>query len=83
MNFWFNLIYRWVTICDGIEKGLRKGRGAEQSAAAQLASLLFVQLGTLEEGEEVYRTLKPILLQTAMDKSASLITRAKVNCSRE
>lgn len=73
------LRYRRVTILDGIEKGLKKGRAEEQGAAAQLAPLLCVQLGAGEGSEEVCKTLKPILLTVANDKSIPPTARAKVN----
>lgn len=57
---------------------MRKGRGAEQAAAAQLASLLCVQLGAGDASEDVCRHLKPILITTVTDKSAAPLARAKV-----
>ncbi|XP_017777113.1 PREDICTED: interferon-related developmental regulator 2 [Nicrophorus vespilloides] len=68
---------RYLTICDGIEKGLKKGKGAEQAAAAQQAPLLCVQLGSGAASEEVCRILKPILLISTNDNSVPPLSRAK------
>lgn len=67
-----------MTLCDSVERGLKKGRGAEQASAAQLAPLLCVQLGAGAASEEVLRELRPILSTTAHDKSAAPLARAKV-----
>lgn len=71
--------FRRLTIIDSIERSLRKGRGAEQGAAAELAPLLCVQLGSSDASEEVARNLKPVLSTTANDNSAPALARAKVN----
>lgn len=73
-----SLLHRKLTLCDGIERCLKKGKGAEQAVAAQLAVLLCVQLGALQDCEEVSQILKPVLLQTATDKSVSAAARVKV-----
>lgn len=73
------LFYRRITLCDCVERGLKKGRGSEQSSAAHLAPLLCVQLGAGTASEEVLRELRPILSTTAHDKSAAPLARAKVN----
>lgn len=73
--------FRRLTISDGIERSLRKGRSEEQGAAATLAPLLCVQLGVGEASEEICRNLKPILLTVATDKSVSPVARAKVSKS--
>lgn len=66
-----------MTLCDYIERGLRKGKGAEQLSAAKLAALLCVQLGSTPYAEEVCNILRPVLSVTANDKSVSLLVRAK------
>lgn len=71
------VINRRMTISDGIERSLKKGRGSEQAAAAQLAPLLCVQLGAFDCAEEVYRELAPVLSVVALDKSASPQARSK------
>ncbi|KAI4460445.1 interferon-related developmental regulator [Holotrichia oblita] len=68
---------RKLTLCDAVERCLKKGKEAEQAYAAQLAILLCVQLGALQDCEEVCRILKPVLLQTVNDKSVSATTRGK------
>ncbi|XP_018321148.1 interferon-related developmental regulator 1 [Agrilus planipennis] len=68
---------RRLTISDCIERGLRKGRGAEQAAAAQLAPLLCVQLGLREASEEITRNLKPVLSTIANDKTVAAPARSK------
>lgn len=75
----FFLNFRRITISDGIERSLRKGRGEEQGAAATLAPVLCVQLGVGDASEELYRNLKPVLLIAANDNSVSPVARGKVN----
>lgn len=70
---------RRLTIVDAVEKCLKRGRGAEQTAAAKLAALLCVQLGALEDCDQLCRVLKPALLLTANDKSVLPTTRAEVS----
>lgn len=69
---------RHFTICDSIEKSLKKGSGLEKAAAAELAPLLSVQLGVEDAGEIVDRALRPLLLNIACDASVSANARAKV-----
>lgn len=76
---YFFFYVRRITIADGIERSLRKGRGEEQGAAATLAPVLCVQLGVGDASEEVCRNLKPILLIVANDTSVSPVARAKVS----
>ena len=57
---------------------MKKGRGSEQAAAAQLAPLLCVQLGAGDEAEEVCKMLNPVLSVVAHDTAASPQARAKV-----
>lgn len=73
---------RRVTVCDGIERGLKKGRGAEQAAAANLASLLCVQIGSMDVSAEIYSVLKSALLSVANDAAAQSVARAKVSKCR-
>ncbi|XP_021919874.1 interferon-related developmental regulator 2 [Zootermopsis nevadensis] len=68
---------RRLTLADGIERSLKKGRGSEQAAAAQLAPLLCVQLGAGDEAEEVCKLLAPVLSVVAHDTAASPKARAK------
>ncbi|KAF5274000.1 hypothetical protein FQA39_LY01115 [Lamprigera yunnana] len=67
---------RKLTIIDSIERSLRKGRGIEQGAAAELAPLLCIQLGG-DGSEEVVSNLKSVLSITSNDNSVSALARAK------
>lgn len=67
---------RTFTLNDCIERSLKKGGVDEKCAAAELATVLCVQLGTDPVGEDICRILKPILLTIAFDNSASPKVRA-------
>ncbi|XP_043602405.1 interferon-related developmental regulator 2 [Bombus pyrosoma] len=69
---------RKMTITDSVERGLKKGRGEEQSTAARLSTLLCVQLGAFESAEVVCRDLKSTLTLIASDTTAS--TQARSEC---
>lgn len=69
---------RRMTLMDCAEKGMKKGRGAEQEAAAKLMVLLCLQLGTVSDCESIYREHKPYLLSLIADHSASSAARAQV-----
>merc|ERR1712227_349365 len=64
-----------MTTCDLVERSLKKGKASEAEAGAKLGTLLALQL---EDCEEVFRQLKPLLLQLLLDKTASPGTRASV-----
>nr|XP_029522047.1 interferon-related developmental regulator 1-like isoform X2 [Oncorhynchus nerka] len=66
---------RRMTITDSIERCLKKGKGREQCAAASLACLLCIQLGSGVESEEVFKTLKPIFKNILLDGAANIQTR--------
>lgn len=68
-----------MTICDGIERSLKKGRGGEQASAAQLAALLCIQLGVSDLTDQVCQDLKPLLTFMILDTSVSPVARAKVS----
>ncbi|KAJ8920061.1 hypothetical protein NQ315_011715 [Exocentrus adspersus] len=68
---------RYFTICDSIGKSLKKGHGAEQVAAAELAMVLCVQLEDEDACEEIYTLLKPILFTSICDDSVEASARAK------
>ncbi|XP_044754858.1 interferon-related developmental regulator 1 [Coccinella septempunctata] len=68
---------RHFTLCDGIERCLKKGSTAERSAASELASIICVQLGAESGCEEVCKALKPVLMTTAADNSVSPAVRGK------
>ncbi|XP_072940961.1 interferon-related developmental regulator 1 [Epargyreus clarus] len=65
-----------VTLADHVTRALRRGRDAERRAAAAVAPILALQIG--EEGTEEYMNeVRPALVATATDKSASLDTRTE------
>ncbi|XP_076220825.1 interferon-related developmental regulator 1-like isoform X2 [Nomia melanderi] len=68
---------RKMTITDSIERGLKKGRGEEQSTAARLSTLLCVQLGAFESAETVCKDLKNTLTFIINDTSASMQARSE------
>uniref|UniRef100_A0A673BU45 Interferon-related developmental regulator 1 n=1 Tax=Sphaeramia orbicularis TaxID=375764 RepID=A0A673BU45_9TELE len=72
---------RRMTITDSIERCLKKGKGEEQRAAASLACLLCIQLGSGIESEEVLKTLKPIFRNILADGSANIQARQAVATS--
>ncbi|XP_028307214.1 interferon-related developmental regulator 1 [Gouania willdenowi] len=72
---------RRMTITDSIERCLKKGKGEEQRAAASLACLLCIQLGSGIESEEVFKSLKPIFKNILADGSANIQARQAVATS--
>lgn len=72
---------RRMTVTDSIERCLKKGKGDEQRAAASLACLLCIQLGSGIESEEVFKTLKPIFKNILADGSANIQARQAVATS--
>ncbi|KAH0616600.1 hypothetical protein JD844_027830 [Phrynosoma platyrhinos] len=69
------ILERRMTLTDCIERCIKKGKSDEQRAAAGLACLLCVQLGSGIESEEVFKTLAPILKKILCDGSASVQAR--------
>ncbi|XP_040564563.1 interferon-related developmental regulator 1 [Lepeophtheirus salmonis] len=72
---------RHLTITDIIERALKKGKGSEQVAAANLASSLCIQLGPSSASEDVYNSLRPTFLTTLNDNSNSSKARAAIATS--
>lgn len=70
---------RKLTLSDVIEKSLKKGRGVEQSAAAECSALLAVQLGLTSDTEDLFKIYKPILSILMHDSSADPKARAAVS----
>ncbi|KAJ8972975.1 hypothetical protein NQ317_016036 [Molorchus minor] len=68
---------RYFTICDSIERSVKKGGGLEKASAAELATIICVQLGAEEASEEICKTLKPVLLTAVCDASVSPLVRGK------
>jgi len=68
---------RYFTICDSIERSLKKGGGPEKIAAAELATVICVQLGGEDASTEIHRLLKPLLLTLVLDNTLAAPVRAK------
>ncbi|XP_067159779.1 interferon-related developmental regulator 2 isoform X2 [Apteryx mantelli] len=69
------LLERRLTLTDSLEKCLKKGKGEEQALAGTVLTLLCLQMGSGPEGEEVFRSLKPLLVSILTDSTASPIAR--------
>ncbi|KAJ8262263.1 hypothetical protein GJAV_G00164450 [Gymnothorax javanicus] len=69
------ILERRMTITDSIERCLKKGKGEEQCAAASLACLLCIQLGSGIESEEVFKALKPVFKNILNDGAANIQAR--------
>ncbi len=69
---------RRMTLLDCAERGMKKGRGAEQESAAKLVALICLQLGTIADSESIFRDQKSYLLTLMADHSASPAARAQV-----
>ncbi|XP_030812611.1 interferon-related developmental regulator 2 [Camarhynchus parvulus] len=65
------LLERRLTLADSLEKCLKKGKGEEQALAGTVLTLLCLQMGSGPEGEEVFRSLKPLLVSVLTDSAAS------------
>lgn len=77
INLNFKNCFRRLTITDAVEKCLKKGKGQEQSSAANLSSLICFQLGDL--ADDLKKSLGPLLLSLSRDQSVQLSARAKVS----
>ncbi|KAM9325829.1 interferon-related developmental regulator 2 [Gastrophryne carolinensis] len=69
------LVERRLTLTDALERCLKKGKEEEQSLAATLLSLLCIQLGSGSEGEEVFHSLRNLLISILTDSSAGASAR--------
>ncbi|XP_062466614.1 interferon-related developmental regulator 2 [Pezoporus occidentalis] len=65
------LLERRLTLTDSLEKCLKKGKGEEQALAGTVLTLLCLQMGSGPEGEEVFRSVKPLLISVLTDSMAS------------
>ncbi|XP_071611883.1 interferon-related developmental regulator 2 isoform X3 [Heliangelus exortis] len=65
------LLERRLTLTDSLEKCLKKGKGEEQALAGTVLTLLCLQMGSGPEGEEAFRSLKPLLISVLTDSTAS------------
>ena len=57
---------------------LPAGKGEEQALAGTVLTLLCLQMGSGPEGEEVFRSLKPLLISVLTDSMASPSARQSV-----
>ncbi|XP_004676189.1 PREDICTED: LOW QUALITY PROTEIN: interferon-related developmental regulator 2 [Condylura cristata] len=73
------LLERSLTLTDALEKCLKKGKGEEQALAAAVLGLLCVQLGPGPKGEELFHSLKPLLVSVLSDSTAS--PAARLHCA--
>ncbi|XP_055984980.1 interferon-related developmental regulator 2 isoform X1 [Sorex fumeus] len=73
------LLERSFTLADALEKCLKKGKGDEQARAAAVLGLLCVQLGPGPKGEELFRSLQPLLVSVLSDTTAS--PAARLHCA--
>lgn len=64
---------------DALSFFLYSGKGEEQSLAATVLTLLCLQMGSGSEGEEVFRSLKPLLISILTDSTASPVARQSVS----
>lgn len=60
---------------------LPAGKGEEQALAGTVLTLLCLQMGSGPEGEEVFRSLKPLLISILTDSTASPSARQSVRPS--
>ncbi|XP_030314092.1 interferon-related developmental regulator 2 isoform X2 [Calypte anna] len=65
------LLERRLTLTDSLEKCLKKGKGEEQALAGTVLTLLCLQMGSGPEGEEAFRSLKPLFVSVLTDSTAS------------
>ncbi|XP_035221030.1 interferon-related developmental regulator 2-like isoform X2 [Stegodyphus dumicola] len=72
------IIDRKVTMCDVVERSLKRGKGEEQILGAIVAALICTQLGSVEESETVFQTIQPILLILLSDPVIPPAVRAQV-----
>ncbi|KAG8436173.1 hypothetical protein GDO86_007321, partial [Hymenochirus boettgeri] len=66
---------RRITATEALERCLKKGKEEEQSLAAVVLSLLCIQLGSGSEGEELFHSVKSLLISILTDSSAGISAR--------
>lgn len=66
---------RRLTLCDIVDRALKRGKGQEQQAAAGLAILICVQLGLSASTEDVYKELQSTLTTLMLDPAQSAKSR--------
>ncbi|GFR09761.1 interferon-related developmental regulator 2 [Trichonephila clavata] len=68
---------RWFSLCDAVERSLKRGKGEEQVLGAVVAALLCTQLGSLEDCEKAFQHLQPTLLVLLLDSTVQPLVRAQ------
>uniref|UniRef100_A0A8C6ZHE8 Interferon related developmental regulator 2 n=1 Tax=Nothoprocta perdicaria TaxID=30464 RepID=A0A8C6ZHE8_NOTPE len=69
------LLERRLTLADSLERCLRKGKGEEQALAGAVLTLLCLQMGSGVEAEQLFRSLRPLLVSILTDGAASPVAR--------
>ncbi|XP_055933241.1 interferon-related developmental regulator 1-like [Argiope bruennichi] len=68
---------RWFSVCDAMERCLKRGKGEEQILGAVVASLVCAQLGREDDCEKVLEHLHPTLLALLLDPTVQPQVRAQ------
>lgn len=71
------IIERKDTMCDVIERSLKRGKGEEQGIAALVSALVCTQLGAIEESDNIFQSVQPYLLVILTDPAVAATVRAK------
>lgn len=71
------LMDRPSTVCDLVERGVRKGRGEEAALCATLGALACVQLGVGAEADALFDALRQPLCTLLLDGAQGLSPRAR------
>ncbi|KAF8783354.1 Interferon-related developmental regulator 1 like protein [Argiope bruennichi] len=69
---------RWFSVCDAMERCLKRGKGEEQILGAVVASLVCAQLGREDDCEKVLEHLHPTLLALLLDPTVQPQVRAQL-----
>ena len=72
------IFFSRMTLTDMLERSLKRGKGEEQMAAANLATLVGIQLGLSTSSEEVFNSLTNTLTALMLDPSQSAKARAAI-----
>ncbi|XP_067127167.1 interferon-related developmental regulator 1 [Centruroides vittatus] len=71
------IVERKITVCDMLERSLKRGKGDEQGSAALLTASICIQLGVGSDSEEIFLELQPYLVKVLLDPTALPETRQK------
>ncbi|NXO01751.1 IFRD2 regulator, partial [Rhinopomastus cyanomelas] len=73
---WSEFLLEWhLTLTDSLENCLRKGKGEEQALSSTVLTLLCLQMGSGPQREDLFHSLKPLLIGVLTDSSASPCAR--------